>query len=185
MPKGDKQLHHCNPLKILPLEMEHEQRKAEKRNTTKKSNTKIKNIKKFSLFPPPPPSSISFPNSPSPTPFPSAQPTGKCRPIPEMGSLVRSPTTLLCTPPPTFEVWEEFISWFIFRLGLRSRVSAECAVRAPGSVLEEFACLMSGNGGALAGNVRDGGGQKQARTWGMGMCERDSENRLVCWSDWV
>lgn len=137
MPKGDKQLHHCNPLKILPLEMEHEQGK---RNTTKKSNIKRGKKNSFSL-----PRQSLFGIHLPPSLFPFAQPTGKCRPIPEMGSLVRSPTTLLCTPPPTFGVWEEFISWFIFRLGLRSRVSTECAVRAPGSVLEEFACLMSGN----------------------------------------
>lgn len=96
--------------------------------------------------------SISFLNSPSPpyptTLFPFAQPTGKCRPIPEMGSLVRSPTDhplVHHTTPERSEFGRNLSAGSFFGWGCVSRMSTECAVRAPGSVLEEFACLMSGN----------------------------------------
>lgn len=61
-------------------------------------------------------------------------------------------------------------------------MSTECAVRAPGSVLEEFACLMSGNverSQEMCGMER-GGGEKRARTLGAWGCT--NVIRKIVWS---
>lgn len=175
--------------------MEHEQGK---RNTTKKSNIKWKgkSKKKKKTFSLPRQSLfwIHLPPYPTLHTIPFRATDWKVPPYPGNGivsSFADRPPSCAPRHPRTFGVWERNLSaGSFFGWGCVSRMSTECAVRAPGSVLGRVCMFNEWKRGTFAGNVRDGeggGGEKWARTLGevWGMYERDSENRLVCWSDWV
>lgn len=80
-----------------------------------------------------------------------------------MGSLVRSPTDhplVHHTTPERSEFGRGIYQLVHFSVGVAfSRMSTECAVRAPGSVLGRVCMFNEWKRGAFAGNVRDGGGE--------------------------